>query len=172
MYDRFVSNQILNASLRPQPKNECSVYSVACAINAVFGKHITPEEVSNYADWSKESILRGNKGNSNIIHALNSICKEFNLPGQADIFLKTVELGVENIERAWERLKSEIDNPDSALIYHMAQHYTMIAGYFEEPLNNNFIGKYEFADRRDWLIIAEQSKSIKSWQPIRLMNVK
>jgi len=169
-YDRYVNNKILNNSLRPQAKFTCATTSMAQAVNTVFESNFTPKDIRDVNGWSLKKVKDGKIGNNGIVNGINTFLKKKGLKGKAKIWMDMVKLGEKNIESAWKNIKAELKNENSAIIYHMKNHYTMLAGYFEEPLNYDNIGKYEFDNRRDWIIISEQSKS---WEkPIRIIRWK
>ena len=158
MYDRFVLNKILIGLLRPQAKNECSITAMATAVNAVFGTHITVNDVLAGAGWSRSFVTGGRVGNQTMITGLQAVCRTHELTAKADVFLNTVK----KHEQSWEDLKEELRNEDTVLIYHTKNHYTLLAGYFEEPMD------YSNTACRNWLIFAEAS----TWwsKPLRLVK--
>jgi len=158
MYDRYVSNKILTEMLRPQAINKCSITAMATAVNAVFGTHITVNDVLAGTGWKKRFVTMGRVGNQTMLKGLQAVCGKYELSAEADVFLNTIK----NSEQNWKALKEELRNQDSALIYHMRNHYTLLAGYFEEPTNLGW------TDGRNWLIIAEASLWWR--KPMRLVK--
>ncbi len=168
IYNRYVANEILEVLHRPQRPNECSITTLTGAVNAVFNKHITPDDVLKFTGWSRGFVLSGKIGNQRMVKGLNKVCEGLGLQGEADVLLSTVPEDEESAEQEWTYVKACISDPNTALIYHMRNHYTLLAGYFEEPQSRNEEGKFE--GRREWVIIAEASPSWK--KPIRLVRWK
>jgi hypothetical protein len=104
-----------------------------------------------------------------MVDGLNECARLSELSLKATIFLESVPVGEDAIERTWRRIQSTIRSEQSVLIYHGPNHFTLLAGFYEEPLTFDHHGRYSFADRRDWLVVAEHSTS-DGLLPIRLVN--
>lgn len=85
------------------------------------------------------------------------------------VLLEQIPWSERESEQSWELLKSEILSPDSVLVHHADNHYTLIAGYFEEPRNVKSLGRTGYQHRRDWLVVAEHCTD---WDPIRMLTWK
>lgn len=147
----------------------CSVSAMASAINKVFRLADTPWDIAETLEWGESWIRAGNVGNDDVIDGLNEYMAEWSLPGKASVFLdeapaRSTEA---SLETNWRKLKKAIRSDNTALIYHMRKHYTVIAGYYEEAWSHEDLGDHGYRDRRDWVVIAEHSSS---WEtPVRMM---
>lgn len=170
-YDRYINNEILQASTRPQVKKTYSVNAMATAVNAAFGLSLYPSDIEEICGWKHSWVQAGNVGNEELEKGLEKVFRYHYLTGRISRYKETIETGELNIERAWIRIKRMIRAKDSALIYHMAGHYAVIAGYYEEPWDVSSKNSSKFEDRKDWVVFAEHSRE-RSSQPIWCMTWK
>lgn len=178
LYKRYINNNILTSCPRPQRKNECSVTAMATVVNALWGTSYMGKDIIPIIKRDESDIR--NFANQSVIEGFKEIFKQHGWNGDVGIYLKGGKLTSENgtlpadqvkyVENLWFELKKEIHNDRTALIYHEDNHYTVICGYYEEPVNIEKFENYKngFADRRDYVIIAEQSGYFGK-EPIRII---
>lgn len=173
MYERYVNNKILNASVRPSRRNWCSISAMTAAFNAVFSMNIGVEDARKAIGWDVGKIERGSIGNLTFIDGLNTMCQKYGQLGKIQILFQTIDVGEENIERAWQIIKQKVQDESCAVIYHMDNRFTLVAGFYEEAADYDSIGGTGFLDRNDWLVIAENSTfwnypiRVEKWYDVR-----
>ena len=100
-------------------------------------------------------------GNSSIIRWFNALCKHFGLRGSARIFYKPK--GSKNItseftpKTALKALKSGLQNPNKAYIYHCFNHYMCPVGFEEMPEEKSDVYKRDLGSKEveNWIIVAD-----------------
>jgi hypothetical protein len=143
---------------RPQRPNECSVTSLASAVNAIHGTNMLADDILIASGWDIQYVTAGNVGNEEIIEVYKKMYPQ--------VTAKIIR-GLKNTETDWSYLKEQICNKENALIMHINCHYNLICGYFEEPVSYEYMSNKQFGKTNKWLIIADQSISNK---PIWLLE--
>ena len=169
LFDRYVKNSAIQGLLRPQEHNECSINSIGSAFNALFPEVILfPKEIYKITGWSNSFVTKGKVGNDEVIEAIKLLGNKYDKRIEADIW---IERKILRSEQLWEKLKEEIQNDKSILILHMANHYNIFGGYFEEPWDTKSYAKKDYSSRKDQIILAEPSSH---WDdnPIRSISFK
>lgn len=150
-HDRFVSNTILNALQRPQRRYECSVNTVAGVVKALTGIDIPREEILKIADWDIDDVVAGNMGNDDVLNAIKQICKKKKLRVITDVFFRIIPMLDNSL---WKDFVQNVRREDTVLIYHANNHYTLVAGFFEDP-------------KCRYIVLADHSSD---WDPIRVIS--
>jgi hypothetical protein len=148
LFERFINVKIFQGLKRPQRLNECSVTSLASAINALYKTDISADDVLMAANFDRKYVTDGNVGNEDIA----KLFLEMYPRGSAEVIRS-----IGNFEKDWNYLKRLILDTGNALILHINCHYNLIAGYFEEPSSYKYLNSKEFSTTNNWLIIADQS---------------
>lgn len=143
-YERYISNKILNAIIRPQGYNQCSLTCIVEVFNILNDNRDTQLTIEYLTqclgkEW-QHRMERGQIGNRD----MEAVLQKLNIPFQ---FKHKI---------TWTEIKDYIKS-DIPIIWHRPGHYCLLAGYLEEPLLLSS-GKRPLADYNEtgrWLVIAD-----------------
>jgi len=158
-HDRFVNNELLGFVSRPQYDTSCSISSLTAVYNYLYSAKIgikTTDELVKILGYKSVDDITG-VGNMTIIKWFDKLNEHFKLKGKSKFFLKGEEL--ENWggnSEVIKILKETIKSDKKALIYHMANHYTIIVGYFEHSEEAEDAYEEEASLQR-WIVLGEHS---------------
>ena len=168
-----------NCISRPQYRKSCGITSLVACWNYLFSHMgeatskerkplLTQEQALGILGFEPdfEEIRFGPfSGNSSILRWFGQLCKHFGVKGSARIFYKP--RGSKNVtseftpKTAWTALKSGLQHPNKAYVYHCYNHYMCPVGYEEMPIEKTNVYRKDLEHGKDtesWLVIADQSK--------------
>lgn len=157
--DRFVNNELLGFISRPQYESSCSMSSLTAVINYLFSDQIGIKTTRQWAEDIKihPPTAEMSPGNETVLKWFKKVCEHYGVEGKCDYFIsdEDVEDWSKNPELI-NRLKKAITNKEQALIYHMANHYNVIVGYFENSKESDEAYNPD-AELQRWIIIGDHS---------------
>lgn len=158
-HDRYINNELLGFISRPQYDTSCSMSSLTAVINYLYADQIgiktTKEWVKDIGIQSPED--RMSPGNQSVMEWFRMVVKKYHLKGYCGFFIQD-----EDVED-WDKnpkliasLKQAVKSNDQVLIYHLSNHYNLIAGYFESSIipDNAYNAK---AKLERWIVLGEHS---------------
>ena len=162
-YDRYINNRVLIGMVRPQWENECAINSIAGALNSISNRQLRRGDIYKLTGWDKAAVINGKMDNDDIVGALEKGLHLMGLSGTAKFHRRVFA----DEETSWRLFKKSVRKGGNVLIYHAEGHYCLIAGYLEEPLENNHADMKGYRKRRDWIVIADHDYDV---EPIRMLQ--
>lgn len=149
MEERWISNSVLNAVIRPQEYNMCSIQSLRTVFKLLLGKDFTVDEILEKSGLTRKYVENGKVGNNHMIA----------IAGLYGVNLSVYKKGA-NVPY-WNDVKRAI-SADIPLIFHRPGHYCIITGYISEPVMTKnpktgvvtVVGTPGVLSKR-WLVIAD-----------------
>ncbi len=134
IHDRFVNNELLQFISRPQYDSSCSMSSLTAVINYLFSDQIgvktTKQWTQDIGIGSPEANM--NPGNQTVMKWFDLVCKHCGLKGSCGFFIRDEDVkNWEDNPKVVTKLKEAVNSKDQTLIYHLSNHYNIVAGYFE-----------------------------------------
>ncbi len=136
-HDRYINNELLQCISRPQYDASCSMSSLTAIINYLFSDQIgikTTKEWANEIEIHSPVIMMA-PGNQTVLEWFRMVVDKYNLKGNCGYFIKDEDVNWANNPEVISKLKQAVKCRNQALIYHMSNHYNIIAGYFESSQN-------------------------------------
>lgn len=158
-HDRFVNNELLKFISRPQYENSCSITSLTAVFNYLFAEKIgikTSNELAVIAANKPAKDVTG-AGNKTVMEWFNKLCTHYGVNGNCSYYLRRKEVeDWDNNPNLISKLKKDIKSNNTALIYHLKNHYNIVVGYFEHSENPDDAYNDEASLQR-WIVLGEHS---------------
>ncbi len=176
--DRYVNTRVLECLSRPQYDYSCGLTALTCVVNYLYTEQlgiVKQEQLARCLGFeASEAGLDGGPGNEELLEWFLQFIRTNNLNGSGEVVLTGESMpaaGSKTYEQMIAHMKELIRSPDSILVYHAANHYRPICGYFESAK------KPEEAFAADpevnrWLLIADHDDDEDPVQCVRLWKVR
>lgn len=157
-HDRYVNNELLQFISRPQYDTSCSMSSLTAIINYLYADQIG---IKTTKEWAKEIEIhspdtRMAPGNQTLLEWFRIVVEKYNLKGNCGYFIQDKDVGWADNPEVISMLKQAVKSRNHALIYHMSNHYNIIAGYFESSQNPD--DAYNDNSKLErWIVLGEHS---------------
>jgi hypothetical protein len=166
MRNRFVNNEILACTCRPQYRYGCAIAALATVINYLYSSKlgiIKQEQIAEELGMEIQDIGTSiDPGNEDVMEWFARFVQQRKLHGRARIFLNRKK------DEEYVALKRVVKSPDKILMYHLENHYNIVCGFYESATKptDAYSGK---ADTEKWLILADQYDDpiwCRSWKDV------
>lgn len=158
--DRYVNNDLIGYISRPQHGNSCSFTALTAVFNYLFAKRVgikTSNELAKAIGIKAPKDITG-YGNPELLRFFEKLCKNYGVVGNCGYFLRGKDVkDWEKNTQIFSNLKVATKSPNTALIYHLSNHYNLIVGYFEHAVNPDDAYNPEATINR-WVVIGEHSE--------------
>jgi hypothetical protein len=159
-FDRYINNDLKGYVSRPQYEISCSVTALTAFFNYLYADNlgiIRSIELANVIGITAPKNVTG-FGNSHIMRFFDKLCRHYGVLGDSAYFLRSADVkDFSNNAQVFGKIKTAIHNPDTALIYHTHNHYTLIVGYFKHAVSPDDAYNPHAALIR-WLVLGEHSE--------------
>ncbi len=163
---RFVNERVLALATRPQYKSSCSVSALTTAINVVASARIgivSQEHVAKVLgltitrlEWVRPDGSKSWPGNNTLMRWYTECMDYHGLSGHAAFLLGPDRPAVSEGASAFRTLETGLRSENSAIVYHLENHYAIACGLFEcasEPQESTTVS----SNTVQWLLIADHA---------------
>ncbi len=159
-FDRYVNNDLISYISRPQYENSCSFTALTAVFNYLYADKLgikTSNELASAIGIKAPKNITG-YGNSQVMKFFDKLCRHYGVKGDSSYFLRAADVrDFNNNSQVFSKLKTAIQSPTTALIYHTSNHYNLVVGYFEHAENPDD-AYTPSASLVRWLIIGEHTE--------------
>ncbi len=162
--DRFLNNKILRVLARPQYPDSGSITSLTAVINYLFSEDIgiqTPDEIAKILKFTSAGDLKINPDVSNetIMKWFRLVLTHYNLKGSCRVAVGLNEIkNFDDSLLSFDYMKNQIPREDRIYVYHLENHFNLVAGYFESAHYDQPDKVYSELDNLSkWILLGEHT---------------